>query len=883
VPAQIDLGLVPMLIAGLAGLVLGGAIVALAFRGERRRRRTAERRSLEAEARLRTLTTSLHEAVVTYGLDRQIAFANPAFEALTGYRQDQVGDLAFLEYVHPDDRSLLLAEWDQLDRGETIDGQEYRIVTRSGEIRWSASSWRPLYDDQNRHIGYFGTEFDITERKQTEHELRMDLELFQTVMEVQQAVVAAGLDSRTVMNVIADRAHNLTHADSALFEMLEGDGLVPKVDTGAVGGVPRVETSLSGVCVRTGEVQRCDDTTDDRRVDADITKRLGIRSLLAVPLKAEGRVLGVLKVLSGRSNAFTDRDVRALRLMAGLMGAALEHAAFFESRQARLEERTRALQESEQRFKHLVDAAQEGICVLDERDVTTYLNQRMAELLDYPKGEVLGRSLYEFMDPSARGPAREALARRSAGSVARLDLRFRRADGTDLWAMVSASPLLRKDGAPVGTVALVTDVTERRHAEERLRRTADRIAMLHDIDQAVLAARSPVEIGRAALGRLRRMVPSRWGAIVLFNPAKDQAEVLAGYDYDHSIAGGTMPLADYGPAELRRRGVVQCVADLTTMENPSPRITRLIDGGIRSLLTAPLLAEGEVLGELSVAATEPGAFGAEHREILREVAAPLAMAIQHARLRDELLLRTAEHERTLAERATAVRELGTELDSIIGGLAHEVQAPIRHLQGFASLLLEETGPRLEPGTWHTVGRIREAAQRLGAVIEDLIDLARMGREPALRQSADLRAIAEEVVASQATVSNGHQIAWEIDRLGTADCDPAMAKAAINQLVSNAVKFTRTRSEPRIRIERAPGRNAGVSVRDNGVGFDPASAPKLFSMFARLHRPDEFEGTGLGLALVRRIAEKHGGQAWAEGEPGRGAAFTFTLGTPWADS
>jgi len=222
-------------------------------------------------------------------------------------------------------------------------------------------------------------------------------------------------------------------------------------------------------------------------------------------------------------------------------------------------------------------------------------------------------------------------------------------------------------------------------------------------------------------------------------------------------------------------------------------------------------------------------------------------------------------------------EMGREFGrAIIGGLAHEVQSPIRQLQGFASLLLEETGPRLEPGARHTAGRIREAAQRLGAVIEDLIDLARMGREPALRQPADLRAIAEEVVASQAGESNGHRIAWEIGQLGTAECDPAMAKAAITQLVSNAVKFTRTRPEPRIWIERAPGRTAGVSVRDNGVGFDMKYVNKLFGVFQRLHRADEFEGTGIGLATVQRIVHRHGGNVRAEGAVDQGATFYFSL-------
>ncbi|HEX5387454.1 MAG TPA: PAS domain S-box protein [Gemmatimonadales bacterium] len=883
-PVLVQPGLVPYLAIGVAAVVFAAAAF-WAARAARRLRR-AEHQRLEAEARIRALSGFLHEAVVAYARDRQITFANRAFEALTGYSMAELRDRQFLEHLHPEDRPLLAAEWDRLDRGETIDAQEYRIVTRAGQVKWASSSWRPLLDDREEIVGYFGTELDITERKQTEHELRRDLELFQTVMEVQQSVVAVGLDSRAVMSAIADRAHRFTHADAALIELVEGEGLATRVDTGAPAGAPRADTTLSSVCVRTGEVQRSDDTSDDRRVDPEAAARLGIRSLLAVPLTAEGRVLGVLKVISGKPHAFSERDVRALRMMAGLMGAALEHAAFLESRQARLEERTNALQESEQRFKHLVDAAQEGICVLDERDVTTYLNQRMAELLDHPIGEVLGRSLYEFMDAGARAGARAALARRSPGSVARLDVRFRRADGGDIWAMVAASPIERKDGTAVGTVMLVTDVTERRLAEERLRRSADRLAMLHDIDHAVLAARSPVEIARAALGRLRRIVPGHWASVVLFDHARDQAQILAGYEQDRSVPAARISLADFGPAELRRRGVVQCVAELAAVEDPPPRQRQLLERGIRSLLAAPLLAQGEVLGEIAVGAAEPGAFDAEHREIVREVAAPLAMAIQHANLRDELIRRTAEHDRQLAERSAAARELGGELDRVIGGLAHEVQAPIRQIHGFTSLLAEEAAHRLSEGGRHTAERIRQASLRLGALVEDLIALARIGREEVLRQRADVGAIAQEVVASLGGDEGGRRIAWEIGRLGAADCDPALVKTALAELASNAVKFTRTRSEPRIRIERVAlennGGEAGIVVRDNGVGFEPGGAERLFDMFARLHRPDEFEGSGLGLALVRRIAEKHGGRAWAESEPGRGSSFYVTLGTGWRD-
>ncbi len=873
---MIDPGLLPIFGAGAAGVSLGAAGILLGVRTERRRRRAAEFERAELSARLQSLTAHLHEAVVSCGPDRDVRFVNAAFERLTGYTLADLRDRGSLEYIHPDDRRLLLGEWDRLDRGEAIDGQEYRVVTPKGEVRWSAGSWRPLLDEHGRALGYLGTELDITERKRTEHDLRMDVELFQTIGEMQRAIVAAGLESRTVMHAIADRAHALTRADAALIELREGDALVPRIDT-ANPSAPRTETSLSGLCLRTGEVQRCDDTSNDRRVDPEVTRRLGVGSLVAVPLKAEGRVLGVLKVVAAHPQAFGERDIRALRLMAGLMGTALDHAAFLESRQARLEERTQALQESEQRFKQLVDHAQEGICVLDERDQTTYINQRLADLLACPKGEILGRPLYDFIDQPARAAAREVLARRDNGAGARTDLRFRRGDGEDLWAIVSASPLVRRDGARVGTVAMITDVTERRRTEERLRRSAERLAMLHDVDHAVLAGRAPADIAGVVLARLRRVVPYRRAEVVLFAPERDEAVRLAAVDGGEPLPLARVPLDSYGAPDERRRGVVQCIPDLTTLEAPSSRLRRQLDRGVRSFLSAPLLVDGQAVGELTLTSQTGGAFGAEEREIVQEIAAPLSVAVQQTWLRDEIAHRAAEHERRLAERGAVVRELGGDLDALIGGLAHEARSPLRQLDGYAALLLESAGRPSEPGTRHAAGRVRDAVARLAAIVDALVHVARVGRYELVRTPVPLTELASEVVAQLESGLQGRTVEWRVGDLPTVHADPSLLKLALMHLLSNAVKFTNGNATARIEILPVVGDGeAGLAVRDNGVGFDPRQSGRLFGLFQRLHRPDEFEGSGLGLALVRRVVEKHGGRVWAEGEPGVGATFYLTL-------
>jgi PAS domain S-box-containing protein len=866
-------------------LILGGAgtalvvLMGLTWR-EHRTRRRAERSLAEARSQLQTVTATMREAVIAYDMQNRLKFINPAFERLTGYPEDELRDQEFLAYIHPEDRPAILAEWERLAQGGALRDQEYRVVTRFGQIRWCSSSWEPMRDETGRQIGYMGTEFDITERKLAEEAMRLDTELFQAVLEVEQAVTAAGLDSQTVMRVIAERSKNLTGASGAVIEGIEGEELVPIVHVGTKAPRLTMNQSLSGLCVRTGELQRSDDTLTDPRIGHEFYKELGIRSLLTVPLRDEQRILGVLKVVSPQPRAFSERDAKALRLLGGLMGAALGHAAAFEGRQARLEERTRALQESEQRFKQLVDVAQEGIWVTDDRGVVTYVNQRLADLLGHANGTLLGRPIYDFIEADSRPGARRTLSRHGASASQSKDVRFRRQDGTQLWGLVSSSPIVGKDGALVGTVGMVTDITERKRAEDLLRRSADRLTMLHDMDQAILAAQSPSDIGRAALGRVRRMVPCQHCTVTLFDFARGQAQLIAGFGGGGSqLPSSSVPLTDIAPLEVLRRGTVREVKELRTLQNPSPYVRLLLAEGMQSVLTAPLLVDGEAIGEITLAAQAPAAFEAEHRDIALEVATPLAIAIQQARLREELSSQRGELERRLAERGAALRAMTAELETLLYSVSHDLRGPLRQLIGFSRQLLDESGQRLDPAGLHYAQRIHQAAGHMATMVDDLIGLSRIGRQDLLRRAVKLDTLVEDVVNGLSEPTDGRVIDWQVEELPTVQCDPTLTRIAVRNLLSNAVKFTRPR--PRATIHIRPlevDGQVGLAVQDNGVGFKMAYAGKLFGVFQRLHRPDEFEGNGAGLAMVQRIAHKHGGRVWAESEVDAGATFYLTLGS-----
>ena len=274
-------------------------------------------------------------------------------------------------------------------------------------------------------------------------------------------------------------------------------------------------------------------------------------------------------------------------------------------------------------------------------------------------------------------------------------------------------------------------------------------------------------------------------------------------------------------------------------------------------------------------------------EILRSkvsVFVDLARQTELVRRQADQLRQSEQEALQLAQaRANLLAELevaNRELEAFVYSVSHDLRAPLRRINGFAGILLEDFSTQLDPVAKGYLERVSQAGRHMCQLLDDLLNLSRVTRKELSRRRTDLDSLVKEVRDSLQPEIEGREIEWQIGRLPTVECDPGLIKQVFANLLLNAIKYTRPRQRATIQVDQmiCDGQPA-VFVRDNGVGFDMKYVDKLFGVFQRLHRQEDFEGTGVGLATVQRIIHKHGGRVWAEAEPYKGATFYFTLGTP----
>jgi PAS domain S-box-containing protein len=565
-----------------------------------------------------------------------------------------------------------------------------------------------------------------------------------------------------------------------------------------------------------------------------LTRRLFPAAILVPLVVGWLRWKGELTGLYSEWTALTLMSVFSAVLLSSLTA----WTAFLIDRSEREREQTEQERSaSEERFRLLLDGVRDyAIYMLDPDGRVVSWNTGAQNLKGYRAEEILGQHFscfYTARDREKGTPGLELQAAISQGRFEDQGERVRK-NGSAFWANVVIAPLHDEAGKLRGFSKVVRDVTERKRVEEKLK-------------TASLYARSLLE---ASLDPL--VTISRQGKITDVNLA---TETVTGVSRERLIGSDFSEY--FTEPDKARQGYEQVFAAVS----------------VRDYALAIRHTSGSVTDVLYNATLFKSADGA-----IEGVFAAARDVTERKRAEEEVRRLNAELEQRVIQRTAQLEAANKELEAFTYSVSHDLRAPLRHISGFAKMLTEEFGTTLPPEAQHPLQRIQEGTRRMGLLVDDLLNLGRIGRHEVRLQVTGLNTVVNEVLAELKAECEGRQVQWKIDNLPFVDCDPALMKQVFQNLLSNALKFTRPRN-PAI-IEAGQKDQDGtqvVFVRDNGVGFNIKYADKLFGVFQRLHRPEDFEGTGVGLATVQRIIQKHGGRIWAEAELDKGATFYFTLG------
>jgi PAS domain S-box-containing protein len=514
--------------------------------------------------------------------------------------------------------------------------------------------------------------------------------------------------------------------------------------------------------------------------------------------------------------------------------SSLRQAAFLRMEEAY---RDKTLYESEERFRLLIECVKDyAIFMLDPTGHVLTWNLGAQRLKGYRADEIVGKHFSCFYPPEdvAKGKPEHQL--KIAAAEDRMeDEGWRvRKDGSRFWASAVITALRDQTGSLCGFGKVTRDITEHKLAEELQRASEERFrAVAETASDAIVSA------------DIR-------GNITYFNRS---AELIFGYSAAEVLGKPLTLLMPERFHDAHRRGLERF---LSTGE---PRVI-----GKRVEMAGRRKDGSEFPLELALASwrASGGIFFTG-----------MICDITERKLGEGALAQQAvELTRSNIELAAANKEL----DAFSYSVSHDLRAPLRQIDGFSRILVEEFGPQLDSQARHCLERIQHGVQKMGHLVDDLLNLGRVGRKTLIRCRTPLNALIQEVLAELKSEIEGRQIEWQIGDLPVVDCDPGLMKQVIFNLLSNAVKFTRHQEGAVIQIDQmmVEGQPA-IFVRDNGVGFNMRHADKLFGIFQRLHRQEDFEGTGVGLANVQRIIHKHGGRIWAEAVPYKGATFYFTIG------
>jgi signal transduction histidine kinase len=577
-----------------------------------------------------------------------------------------------------------------------------------------------------------------------------------------------------------------------------------------------------------------------------------------------------------------------------------------------------ALRQSEQRYRNFIEHSFEGVWLVEfdepipldlDPDLQVHLihttgyiaecNEAVAGMLGFAsRADLFGKRLTEVFGLQPDPRYLQVIQELVQYDYARHDREVRGANrfGQPMYFLVNTIGVIEYD-CLVSVWVSQRDVTARRNMQQALQRRNEQLGTLNLINTAILSLRDLNGVLMEVLARMKEILPLDVFYVALYDADTDRLYYPLVYDSDVFWAVPPGPFAAEGwlgkvlqhgetllinrtPEEIER---LQNATDAPRIGNTS-RVSA-------SMLAAPLKVGARQIGVMSVQSYSLNAYEPEQLEFLALASLQVAVAIDNARLYESLQVELAERQKAEAalselnaeleqrvqDRTAQVEAAMHELESFSYSVSHDLRAPLRAIDGYSRFLMEDYASRLDDEGLLFLENVRKAAQRMGVLIDDLLNLSRVSRLELRLQPVSLSDLAADIGQVMRSREPNRPIHIEIQPDLTVIGDAHLLRLVLENLMENAWKFTSREPEPSIEFGVQEGDDGrAFYVRDNGAGFDMRYAAKLFKPFSRLHGVEEFEGTGIGLANVRRVIDRHGGRVWAEAALGQGACFYFTI-------
>jgi PAS domain S-box-containing protein len=863
--------------------------------------RRTEESLRESEEKYHSLFDLSPEAILLVGLNGIILDANQAAARFWKIDKQEIIGRSFLDVgsLAEEQTQYFLDFFAGAISGDIQEYQEMQFVFGEDEQRW-AEVYPALLKKGDETLALQLIIRDVTERKAAEQAIRRRLAELEAIYLLSVQLASASLRVREITEIAVRQLINIMHVDRCTFSLYDAktdelktvasmwfDGEIPTfapdVETTQINDYPATKRVLETMRPQVFQVRDPNVNSAERTC----MQNKGTATLLVVPLAVQDQAIGILKLETRTERQYTTSELNLAITLGNLAAVALENARLYETAQQELSDRIQAetaLQKSEEQFRSIFENAVMGLYRSTPGGRVLMANPAMIQMLGYETMEQLA-ALDATRDLYCEATEREKFISliEKTGQVKNLEAAWKKRDGSILYVRESAKAICDDRGRTMYYEGTVEDITTHKIIEQERKTLIEFQQVVTELSARFInLATSEIEpaIGQA-LHVVSKYTNADAASVWLFDVKNQTGSKVFGWPTNEKRA--TNQDVPFGKYPWVFETIIKGESLMLPGWDNAPYQEReafLASYSMRAILAVPLIREGKVFGALSVyTRTREKTWTNDLENLLRIVGDIIVNALERKQAEESIRKFNEELEQRVIQRTQQLEAANQELEAFAYSVSHDLRAPLRAIDGFSLALIEDYSSQLDEGAISYLDRVRAASQRMGQLIDDLLKLSRVTRSEMVHHTVNLSALVDEIADELQGTEPMRNVTFHIQPGVTARGDQQLLRVMLTNLLNNAWKFTSKKEQSVIEFGRLDD-NPDVPiyfVRDNGVGFNMDYADKLFGTFQRLHSTHEFEGTGIGLATVKRIVLRHGGRVWAEGDVDHGATFYFTLG------